>query len=391
MVQVVFCTDGIFPYAIGGMQRHSRLLIESLAAIPDLEIIVVHPHTGIRVFADNQAIQEIAVPGVTGKSYYLRELYDYSRKVREIAERFPNAVVFSQGLSVWNGLKCEHGQLSPLGRRTVMNPHGLEPWQAPWGMEKLKSVPIRMAFEYIFPRVSRVVSTGGGHLARILNKILQNSPGKVVVLPNATNPPPLTDINLHKDYNPPRRFLFVGRFAENKGIPYLLEAMYMLNKEGYSGQYEVVMAGKGPLLDKLKRKYPMPESQFLGFVPDENLNLLYRDLDFFILPTLFEGMPTVVLEAMSYGMPIIVTDVGATRDMVDDSNGTIIPKHSASAIASSMKQYIQMPREVLQQKAFSSRNRVSSHFTWDIVAKGYADIFRSLHAAIRIQDSSFQR
>ena len=56
--QVVFCTDGIFPHAVGGMQRHSTLLIEELAKSGRFSIVVIHPHNA-PVFNQSLGIKEI--------------------------------------------------------------------------------------------------------------------------------------------------------------------------------------------------------------------------------------------------------------------------------------------------------------------------------------------
>ena len=51
-LQVVFCTDGIFPHAVGGMQKHSKLLVEELARMNVLDLVVIHPHHDKKVFQD---------------------------------------------------------------------------------------------------------------------------------------------------------------------------------------------------------------------------------------------------------------------------------------------------------------------------------------------------
>ena len=52
-LQVVFCTDGIFPHAVGGMQKHSKLLVEELARMNLLDLVVIHPHHDKKVLKDH--------------------------------------------------------------------------------------------------------------------------------------------------------------------------------------------------------------------------------------------------------------------------------------------------------------------------------------------------
>ena len=79
MLGIVFCTDGIFPYQIGGMQRHSRKLIESLAK-NEIQIVVVHPHNE-SIFNDFDNIVEYHVKGIDISKKYLIESYYYSKRV----------------------------------------------------------------------------------------------------------------------------------------------------------------------------------------------------------------------------------------------------------------------------------------------------------------------
>lgn len=365
-IKILFCTDGIFPHAVGGMQRHSRLLIEKLAVIPDLELVVVHPHENINLF-NNPAIKEIALPAIKTSGNYLINCYNYSKLVYETALLHPDAVIYSQGLSVWHGI-------AQLGKRTTINPHGLESYQSLSYRDYLKGIPFRTIFNHLFRKSYKVVSLGG-RLTDILKKVVPAH--KIAELPNAVNVPQLVERKFNSN---PVRFLFVGRFALNKGINILAEAVNVLNMEGYGEQTEFNLVGKGPLYEEYIQKYRYPNLHFIGFADDDKLNELYRSNDVFVLPTLFEGMPTVVLEAMAHGMPIIVTDVGATLMMVDSANGWIIEKQNVASLVNSIKRYLQLTEADRRQLSDNSYKKVKSQFTWDIVAQKHADLFRETSA-----------
>lgn len=367
-IKILFCTDGIFPHAVGGMQRHSRLLVEKLAKIPDLELIVVHPHQNITVFS-NIAIKEIGLPAINTKGNYLLNCYEYSKLVYKTALLYPDAVIYSQGLSVWHGI-------SKLGSRTIINPHGLESYQSLSFRDYLTGIPFRTIFNYLFRTSHKVVSLGG-RLTDILKKVIPEQ--KIAVLPNAVNVPQFVERQFNSK---PIRFLFVGRFALNKGINILAEAVTVLNNNGFGEQIEFNLVGKGPMYEEYMQKYRHPNLHFSGFADDDKLNELYRSYDVFVLPTLFEGMPTVVLEAMAHGMPIIVTDVGATLMMVDASNGWIIEKKNVQSLVNSIKNYLQLPDTERRNLSESSYKKVKSQFTWDIVAQKHAELFRETVAKL---------
>src|SRR5690606_26467654 len=114
----------------------------------------------------------------------------------------------------------------------------------------------------------------------------------------------------------PLRLLFVGRFAFNKGIDLLMDVARRLADEGAPVRFD--LAGDGPLLAHYQAAGLPANVSLLGRVNDAELFALYTACDALVLPTRFEGMPTVVLEAMARARPIIVSDVGACAGLVEN-------------------------------------------------------------------------
>jgi glycosyltransferase involved in cell wall biosynthesis len=132
----------------------------------------------------------------------------------------------------------------------------------------------------------------------------------------------------------------------------------------------------------MKAAYPLPNVRFRGFVTDEELDQAYLDDEVFILPTLFEGMPTVVLEAMARAMPVIVTDTGATLELVDDTNGIIIPKQDSAATMQAMRRMIEMPDAEYLAMSRQSLQKFKAKFTWEAVAQAHLKLFRELSQSL---------
>ncbi|MEP7168719.1 MAG: glycosyltransferase family 4 protein [Bacteroidota bacterium] len=372
-IQLLFVTDGIFPHAVGGMQRHSRLLIEELSKIKELEIIVIHPHDELKVFKDADNIKEIGLKTTKTKniSEYFLNAYKYSKQVYKELKKFPDAIIYSQGMSVWYGIK-------KIGNRLIINPHGLEPYQVLTLKEKIITAPYRYVHNYLFKHASKIVSLGG-RLTDIFIKELNLPKEKIIVLPNAAKVPELISRNFN---HTPLQFLFVGRFAFNKGIQILVDAARELNKEGYADKFQFALVGKGPLYEHFLSTYKEPNLKFYGGADDATLFNLYKESDVFVLPTLFEGMPTVVLEAMGYGLPIIVTDTGATRQLVDDSNGFIIEKKNVPSLKTAILQYASLNQEERKKLSETSYSKLKNNFTWTIVAQQHYELFQSFKISI---------
>ena len=216
-LQVVFCTDGIFPHAVGGMQRHSRLLIEELAKMNVLDIVVIHPHHNKPVFDSSLNIYEIGIERDKPHYSYMLNEYRYSKKVFSALQKYPDAIIYSQGLSVWYNIK-------KVGKRVIINPHGLEFFQGISPKEKFKALRFAVVFKYLFRHAAKIISLGG-RLTPLLHDNIKHSKQKVVVLPNAVNMPAHIDRKFDKR---PLQLLFVGRFAANKGISILIEAIKIL-------------------------------------------------------------------------------------------------------------------------------------------------------------------
>lgn len=352
------------------MQRHSRLLVEALARTGEVELTVLHPHVGIAVFGGMENVTEVALPDLPGKKHYFLELRDYSKRVRDVLLGLPDHLIYSQGLSIWADLKS-------LAHRTIVNPHGLEPYQALGWKDRLKTWPYRRVFDRLFRNCAYTVSLGG-RLTDIL-KARMGAHGQLVVLPNATNPLPQAAASLYKSISKPLRFLFVGRFAANKGIDVLLQACEQLNAEGRESEFELDLCGKGPLFEEMKARFPLPNAVFRGFVTDEELAAAYVDDHVFVLPTLFEGMPTVILEAMARAMPIIVTDVGATLELVGPENGRIIRKKDVADLKAAMGEMLDMAPSKYAGLSEASLRKFLERFTWEAVAAAHLDLFRKVN------------
>lgn len=114
----------------------------------------------------------------------------------------------------------------------------------------------------------------------------------------------------------------VGRLSEQKGYIYLVRAAPLIFAR--YPEARIALTGDGELrgmLEQEARSLGVVERiRFLGLrtdAPD-----IYRALDLFVLPSLWEGLPTVALEAMAYGAPVVATDIPGTRDLlVDGENG----------------------------------------------------------------------
>ncbi|MGV6861934.1 MAG: glycosyltransferase family 4 protein [Putridiphycobacter sp.] len=366
-LKIAFCTDGIFPEKVGGMQRHSRLLIEELVKNKTVNLTVFHPHNK-SLFKSQDNLKEVVIEEINFDKNYLKECKLYSKRMYEALQSDTFDIIYSQGLSVW--YKAEE-----FSDKLIVNPHGLEPYQAIGLKDKLVSIVFKKVFNHIFSQAKFVISLGG-KLTEILKA--NTDPNKIIVLPNATNIPATEHQKRFPKSGEPVQFLFVSRFAKNKGIHILMDVIAALNQLGYQDRLFFHLAGKGPLYENYSTNFQFNNVKYWGFISDEDLEQLYKDVDAFVFPTLFEGMPTVVLEAMANKLPIIISDVGATAEQVDETNGYLIERNKPEALKTAILDFFQLACTQKEQLSKHSYQKVKQNFTWEVVAQKHLELFEQI-------------
>ena len=189
-----------------------------------------------------------------------------------------------------------------------------------------------------------------------------------------TEPVHATDTAFHK-------LLFVGRLTRQKAPLDLLEAFHLL-PDVVRRRCLLNFVGDGPLASSLRTEIDrlrLNDSVHLvgrsNSVPD-----LMRDSTLLVLPSRWEGMPNVVLEAMAIGLPVLATSIDGTRDIIDDCvTGWLVPPSDPKALS-------QRIATVLNDSAGCSaiaqaaQAHVTQHFSWQAAIGRYDRLLRDLVA-----------
>jgi len=220
-----------------------------------------------------------------------------------------------------------------MGCRTILHIHGaaFDKFHADAGIVE------RRLIAWSLSRVDRVIalSTSWGE------KLCVIAPrARVAVVENAVSIPVDDAV---RDHRGPCRFLLLARMDEWKGIDDLLEAAAHLQSGGAT--FEIVLAGPAGsagdavILDKKIRARGLQKAiRYVGPVRGEDKSKLLRRADVYIQPSHYEGMPLSLLEALSYGLPVVATRVGAVPEVVTDSReGLLVPPHRPDRLASAMR------------------------------------------------------
>lgn len=162
--------------------------------------------------------------------------------------------------------------------------------------------------------------------------------------------------------------LFLSRVEEYKGIFIVLDTFKLLKKKFPT--LKLVIAGDGSSLKSCRHKVQVEnilDVTFLGAINGKEIADVYTNADLYILPSYSEGMPTSMLEAMAFGLPIITTPVGGIPDFFDTNMGALVDSREPLDFFIAIKKYLDTPDEMKRISNFN-KEYAQSHFLASAVA-----------------------
>jgi len=117
--------------------------------------------------------------------------------------------------------------------------------------------------------------------------------------------------------------LYSGRFVWYKGLETFMEVYDLFKKHGHQ-DVVFVLAGDGPISKVLKKR--MPEAHFPGYLSGKELSSVYASSDLFLFPSTTETFGNVVLEALSSGLPAVVSDMGGCKEIIGKSGAGLVAR-----------------------------------------------------------------
>lgn len=174
--------------------------------------------------------------------------------------------------------------------------------------------------------------------------------------------------------------LYTGRLGYRKGLFDLIECgKYICNK--YS-DVNFIIVGDGMLRNELQMRIKNLELDrriiIKGHVSKSELIELYQNATIFVMPSHYEGLPTVLLEAMACGLPIVSTAVSGNLDVIEnDKNGLLIPPKSPKEMANAISLLLE-DDSLRRDFGRAARKTIEEKFTWDIVSNKILQCYDSL-------------
>jgi glycosyltransferase involved in cell wall biosynthesis len=373
-VKILLLTDGIAPYAMGGMQKHSANLAKYLT-LAGVEVTLVHcvsrekeipsdDEVNESLFSSQQKLNKIIglkFPSM-GKApgHYLKESYRYSEMVFEKVKDELDSYdfIYGKGFSAWELLhkKSKGMKMPPIGVKF----HGYEMFQKPPSFRaKIERLFLRKPVKWNTLNADYVFSYGA-KITDLIKKIGVTE-DKIIEIPSGIDNTWIRESII--EVSSPVKFVFLGRYERRKGIEELND---VLNDIIENNDFEFHFIGPIPMDKQIKND----KIVYHGVVQDKTkLTGLLDAGDVLVCPSHSEGMPNVILEGMARGMAVIATDVGAVRLLVSEKVGVLLKKIDKEELKQAIFKLSNLEPAKLLEMKMNSLELVSNDFKWESIAE----------------------
>ena len=373
-MKILFITDGLAPFVLGGMQRHSTNLLKGLLQ-QGHEISVCMPCPENEKEESNLFV-ELGVPSsqrervsfivvkwpslIWFPGHYLISNWIYSRRVSKRIRPGEWDVAFAKGFSGWY-LGDREKRDYPLAIKF----HGYEMFQDQnTEYDSLKLMLLRWAVKRVHKQAEAVFNYSAQ-----LTEVCENhdllDDLQVFEIPGGVDKSFIRKERI-SNQNKVVNYVFVGRFERRKGLKELHEAICQ-----YKGESQFHFIGPIPKKNRLS----LNSCVYYGEVKDVNeLIILLDNMDVMIVPSHSEGMPNTIMEGMARGLAIIGTKVGAVPLLVNEDNGWLIEPRETLQLLNAI---IEADLTVLDPKKSKSLQKIRS-FDWEQISEKYSRSFEKM-------------
>lgn len=340
-MKILILTNYLYPDKLGGIEKLGAELSAELAR--DHEVVVYTSY--VEGHPERETRDRVLVKRLKSADNYRLKIPFAIRTVnilRELKREDPKPdVILSMSL--------QYGFVCTLAGKMFGIPFMLYILGSDWYIARDKRFQGQM-FRFGIRRCGTLITQS--HV--IERDVLERFPEATIeVIPNGLT---LPDKRSKGD-----KIVYLGRLVEVKGVRYLIEAV-----KGIPDCPEVIIAGAGPEGKTLKEMAAGMNIRFVGRVL--NIEDVFMESGIFVLPSLSEGLPQAMLEAMSYGIPVIATTVGGVPDVVEHGRtGFLIEPGNPGEI----RKYLEMLLSDEGMRKTMSENCLSEikNYAWPVLLK----------------------
>lgn len=210
-------------------------------------------------------------------------------------------------------------------------------------------------------------------------------PSKIEVIPNGIDVerfnPEKNTTDIRKEFSLEEDDIvigFIGRIVPAKGLEYLLNALPYLKEEFKS--IKLLIVGEGSLMEELKERAKknniFDNILFIGRRRD--IPEILASINIFVMPSIAEGLPNALLEAMAMGKPIVTTEVGGIPEIVKNGfNGLLVPPRDTLSLSKAIKELISNDR-LAAKLGQAARDLVYDNLSIKAIAQKWQSLYLSI-------------
>ena len=365
---VILGTRG-FPDIQGGIESHCHNLYTRLYKKGCKVIVFARkPYIGPMVInCDGVRLLPLACP----KNKYIETLFHTLRGVLLARRIHPDIVHFH---AIGPSLFVPLARL--LGMKVVMTHHGPDYRRAKWGW--LAKTVLKLGERFGCKYANQIIAISASIKARIKDEFGKEAnliPNGMEILERARKMAYIESIGLI----PGQYILSVARFVPEKGLHHLISAFSSLQTD-----WKLVIAGDAdhetPYSRQLKSQAADNSNVvFTGFIQGEALNEIYSHAALFVLPSYHEGLPIALLEALSYGLSVLVSDITPNREIGLDEN-RYFPVGNEEALAKKLDDQIRKGTLSKEEQA-KQIEMIQQRYNWDNIAEQVYQVYEDTLAA----------
>lgn len=258
---------------------------------------------------------------------------------------------------------------SPL----IISNHGLMSASAPVWLNELY---LKSIGRWTLSRADKIICYTDEEKER-LTTFLHIDERKIVVIPNGIK----TDLfrpDKKASRSGPPTLLWVGRFVPGKGVTVLLDAFSLVNKK--FPDVRLILVGDGPSRNNTTRQTQNSgltnSVEIIVHIDNKKLPEIYNKSDIFVLPSLMEGVPRTMLEAMACGKPVIITEFPHLEKIVNGA-GLFTPPKDPVMLSENIIRLLN-DRELASNLGVQGRMRIVQQYSWDDTVEKTLTVYKSL-------------
>ncbi len=356
------------PATYGGVERHVEEVSVRLAERGHEVVVYCRRNYSDTKTADYRGVRLAYLPTIRSK-HLEAAVHSGLASLHTLGRKFDIVHYHAVGPGLWSPIPRF---LSRAG--VVQTIHGLDQDRAKWGRAAASVLQIG---DWISKRAPDAVVVVGGYLLDhygMRRGVTEHIPNGVAVT-RPQDASVLRDLGLR----PGKYTLFVGRLIPEKGVDQLIRAyasttisdrLVIVGGSSFTDEYEIelkTLAHEDP-------RVVMP-----GYVYGEDLAAVFANARLYVQPSLLEGLPLTVLEAAAHGLPLVLSDIPAHREVLPRSRpgGRLYPAGDVAALASTLTE-ASANADTERTAAGAAGEEIMSRYSWDAVADATEALYMRL-------------